>query len=152
PAQHTVEGALDIADDHLEIVVETLAGFGRGDGAGTARQQSHPQRLLQCLDVLAGHGFADAEKGRRLGEGAEICHRQKRLHPVELGVEGRARHCSLPSNRVSRVASSTGTVHGTYAARRKGVAMTYRYRVATVFLMGFFIDCINLFMPIVALP
>jgi len=30
--------------------------------------------------------------------------------------------------------------------------MTYRYRVATIFLMGFFIDCINLFMPTVALP
>ncbi|QVM89442.1 MFS transporter [Pseudomonas entomophila] len=30
--------------------------------------------------------------------------------------------------------------------------MTYRYRVATVFLMGFFIDCINMFMPAVALP
>lgn len=30
--------------------------------------------------------------------------------------------------------------------------MTYRYRVATVFLMGFFIDCINIFMPAVALP
>ncbi|QXI40338.1 MFS transporter [Pseudomonas xantholysinigenes] len=30
--------------------------------------------------------------------------------------------------------------------------MTYRYRVATVFLFGFFIDCINIFMPAVALP
>lgn len=30
--------------------------------------------------------------------------------------------------------------------------MTYRYRIATVFLMGFFIDCINIFMPAVALP
>jgi len=30
--------------------------------------------------------------------------------------------------------------------------MTYRYRLATVFLMGFFIDCINIFMPAVALP
>ncbi|QXH34049.1 MFS transporter [Pseudomonas muyukensis] len=30
--------------------------------------------------------------------------------------------------------------------------MTYRYRVATVFLLGFFIDCINIFMPTVALP
>lgn len=30
--------------------------------------------------------------------------------------------------------------------------MTYRYRLATVFLMGFFVDCINIFMPAVALP
>lgn len=30
--------------------------------------------------------------------------------------------------------------------------MTYRYRIATVFLLGFFIDCINIFMPAVALP
>ncbi|TFF39410.1 MFS transporter [Pseudomonas sp. RIT623] len=30
--------------------------------------------------------------------------------------------------------------------------MTYRYRVATVFLLGFFIDCINMFMPAIALP
>ncbi|WP_153788878.1 MFS transporter [Pseudomonas sp. EMN2] len=30
--------------------------------------------------------------------------------------------------------------------------MTYRYRVATVFLLGFFIDCINIFMPAVAMP
>ncbi|WP_370679198.1 MFS transporter [Comamonas sp. GB3 AK4-5] len=30
--------------------------------------------------------------------------------------------------------------------------MTYRYRMATVFLLGFFIDCINIFMPVVALP
>lgn len=30
--------------------------------------------------------------------------------------------------------------------------MTYRYRIATVFLIGFFIDCINIFMPAVALP
>lgn len=30
--------------------------------------------------------------------------------------------------------------------------MTYRYRIATVFLIGFFIDCINIFMSAVALP
>jgi EmrB/QacA subfamily drug resistance transporter len=30
--------------------------------------------------------------------------------------------------------------------------MTYRYKIATVFLIGFFIDCINLFMSAVALP
>lgn len=30
--------------------------------------------------------------------------------------------------------------------------MTYRYRIATVFLLGFFIDCVNIFMPVVALP
>lgn len=30
--------------------------------------------------------------------------------------------------------------------------MTYRYRIAAVFLLGFFIDCINIFMPAVALP
>ncbi|WP_395027208.1 MFS transporter [Comamonas odontotermitis] len=30
--------------------------------------------------------------------------------------------------------------------------MTYRYRIATVFLIGFFIDCINIFMPAIALP
>lgn len=30
--------------------------------------------------------------------------------------------------------------------------MTYRYRVATVFLAGFFIDCINIFMSAIALP
>ncbi|WP_304349363.1 MFS transporter [Comamonas testosteroni] len=30
--------------------------------------------------------------------------------------------------------------------------MSYRYRIALVFLTGFFIDCINIFMPAVALP
>ena len=30
--------------------------------------------------------------------------------------------------------------------------MTYRYRLAAVFLMGFFVDCINIFMPAIALP
>lgn len=30
--------------------------------------------------------------------------------------------------------------------------MTFRYRVAAVFLTGFFIDCVNIFMPAVALP
>lgn len=30
--------------------------------------------------------------------------------------------------------------------------MSYRYRIALVFLAGFFIDCINIFMPAVALP
>nr|WP_314263998.1 MFS transporter [uncultured Moellerella sp.] len=30
--------------------------------------------------------------------------------------------------------------------------MSYRYKVATVFLMGFFIDCINIFMSAIALP
>src|SRR5256885_3540721 len=30
--------------------------------------------------------------------------------------------------------------------------MTYRCRLAPVFLMGFFVDCINIFMPAVALP
>lgn len=30
--------------------------------------------------------------------------------------------------------------------------MTYRYRVATIFLIGFFIDCINIFMSAIALP
>ncbi|AKA26027.1 MFS transporter [Pseudomonas chlororaphis] len=30
--------------------------------------------------------------------------------------------------------------------------MTYRYKVAVVFLIGFFIDCINIFMSAVALP
>jgi len=30
--------------------------------------------------------------------------------------------------------------------------MTYRYRVASVFLVGFFIDCINIFMSAVAMP
>lgn len=30
--------------------------------------------------------------------------------------------------------------------------MTYRYKVAVVFLLGFFIDCINIFMSAVALP
>lgn len=30
--------------------------------------------------------------------------------------------------------------------------MTYRYRVATLFLAGFFIDCINIFMSAIALP
>ena len=30
--------------------------------------------------------------------------------------------------------------------------MTYRYQVALVFLLGFFIDCVNIFMSAVALP
>ncbi|WEK08919.1 MAG: hypothetical protein P0Y51_28275 [Candidatus Pseudomonas colombiensis] len=30
--------------------------------------------------------------------------------------------------------------------------MSYRYKVASVFLIGFFIDCINIFMSAVALP
>ena len=30
--------------------------------------------------------------------------------------------------------------------------MTYRYKIATVFLLGFFIDCINIFMSAIALP
>ncbi|MGC5700159.1 MFS transporter [Pseudomonas sp. NFXW11] len=30
--------------------------------------------------------------------------------------------------------------------------MTYRYKVAVVFLLGFFIDCVNIFMSAVALP
>ncbi|HBT30234.1 MAG TPA: MFS transporter, partial [Erwinia persicina] len=30
--------------------------------------------------------------------------------------------------------------------------MSYRYRVAVIFLLGFFIDCINIFMSAVALP
>ncbi|EOE5318048.1 MFS transporter [Providencia rettgeri] len=30
--------------------------------------------------------------------------------------------------------------------------MTYRYKIATVFLLGFFIDCINIFMSGIALP
>lgn len=30
--------------------------------------------------------------------------------------------------------------------------MTYRYRIATIFLAGFFIDCINIFMSAIALP
>ena len=30
--------------------------------------------------------------------------------------------------------------------------MSYRYRIALVFVAGFFIDCINIFMPAVALP
>ena len=30
--------------------------------------------------------------------------------------------------------------------------MTYRYKVALIFLIGFFIDCINIFMSAVALP
>ena len=30
--------------------------------------------------------------------------------------------------------------------------MSYRYKVASVFLLGFFIDCINIFMSAVALP
>ena len=30
--------------------------------------------------------------------------------------------------------------------------MSYRYKVATLFLMGFFIDCINIFMSAIALP
>jgi len=30
--------------------------------------------------------------------------------------------------------------------------MSYRYKIATVFLLGFFIDCINIFMSAIALP
>lgn len=30
--------------------------------------------------------------------------------------------------------------------------MTYRYRIASIFLLGFFIDCINIFMSAIALP
>lgn len=30
--------------------------------------------------------------------------------------------------------------------------MTYRYTVALIFLIGFFIDCVNIFMSAVALP
>lgn len=30
--------------------------------------------------------------------------------------------------------------------------MTYRYRIAVIFLLGFFIDCINIFMSAIALP
>ena len=30
--------------------------------------------------------------------------------------------------------------------------MTYRYKVAVVFLLGFFIDCVNIFMSAVAMP
>lgn len=30
--------------------------------------------------------------------------------------------------------------------------MQYRYRIATVFLLGFFIDCVNIFMSVMALP
>lgn len=30
--------------------------------------------------------------------------------------------------------------------------MSYRYKIATVFLIGFFIDCINIFMSAIALP
>ncbi|WP_285316127.1 MFS transporter [Providencia rettgeri] len=30
--------------------------------------------------------------------------------------------------------------------------MTYRYKIATVFLLGFFIDCINIFMSAISLP
>ncbi|MEQ4925215.1 MFS transporter [Proteus hauseri] len=30
--------------------------------------------------------------------------------------------------------------------------MTYRYRIALIFLLGFFIDCINIFMSAIALP
>ncbi|MEK8097300.1 MFS transporter [Morganella morganii] len=30
--------------------------------------------------------------------------------------------------------------------------MTYRYRIALIFLLGFFIDCINIFMSAITLP
>ena len=30
--------------------------------------------------------------------------------------------------------------------------MAYRYRIALIFLLGFFIDCINIFMSAIALP
>ncbi|EUD10339.1 hypothetical protein PO864_03590 [Providencia alcalifaciens] len=30
--------------------------------------------------------------------------------------------------------------------------MSYRYQIATVFLLSFFIDCINIFMSAIALP
>lgn len=30
--------------------------------------------------------------------------------------------------------------------------MTYRYRIASIFLLGFFIDCVNIFMSAIALP
>ncbi|BBG59956.1 MFS transporter [Providencia rustigianii] len=35
---------------------------------------------------------------------------------------------------------------------RPEVVMSYRYQIATVFLLGFFIDCINIFMSAIALP
>ena len=30
--------------------------------------------------------------------------------------------------------------------------MSYRYQIAIIFLLGFFIDCINIFMSAIALP
>lgn len=34
----------------------------------------------------------------------------------------------------------------------KGFMISYRYRLAVVFLLGFFIDCLNIFMSVMALP